>query len=739
MLLLRLLFYLPIVISLSEQHILPPGDSDGFPNRPPILQILPPIPNDRITGNLIKPPEYLNPRMGPLVSHPNFAPPSRHHDKPPKKPKHHHYLSSAFQSGTEGTSSTSGTSKSNHHKHPYPYLDNSLSSYIINEILEQNHTNCYANLLSNGNLGFPFSYSQKGGPSLKNITLNTPTLLIRCNDSIFDQKTNQTISISSENSSSSASVFLKTVALHLGSSLSENPSPPQIYDDSRYFLPKARFYQSLIAILLLQTTTCIGSWMIFLVIILLPSDNHNRTIPVTIFVTLYSIIQTTFLTKAIREVFTPQYELNIQDPFMYELQILELNGYKVAELIINIVSNINWVYIIYYMYHKKDSNQKKIEKYYNNSNQSENKYKNMQEKTNTKHKKLKVIWIKWAPSFMNNRNRFIITTGTIFFLLDSVTFGIVIWERNLFGLRTFYKVVEGTIYTLYLCLVLGFIWLNFGNVLIRQRVRKQVPLTLRNKIRVLWKDHYDMLPILIYNVVAIIAAYVCIVCFTTRDLPRSRWRYNLIYLLKMLITVNTWGLIGFFEKKEITLNKKTIIGRKISNKDPYFIDISDEFNSTNFSSSPRSSFDSFKSSATSHVMMRRSVSHGDSQRKKVTKSYLLPYPLTSWRSKIKRAKDNRLRAKIKMKRAFTRKPFKLTNTLNALYSNGSSSNPNSNISSSDSISDSFTIPNQSSWAVKNCNPENNFSTSYDNTSDTQTFETELTRNLIYYHNQRDSE
>ncbi|SMN17860.1 similar to Saccharomyces cerevisiae YOR030W DFG16 Probable multiple transmembrane protein, involved in diploid invasive and pseudohyphal growth upon nitrogen starvation [Maudiozyma saulgeensis] len=645
--------------------------------------------------------------------------------------------------------------KKNPHNHRHHHNDTILlSKYIVDNILEPYSNYCYAHLLSSGYLNLIFRNNLTSPLYIKNISLSTPTLLIRCNDTFFNSTTNVTYDALASNFSSPASDFLRNIALDLDYKISLTPNstkkhrnrhhlkqtiPSQqkrVINNTDRFLFKTSFNHSLVMILFLQTTSCVSSYMILLVILLLPSDSRIRTIPVTLYVLLYVIIQTIYMHVTINNVFIPQYNLNIQDVVFYEMKILNSNGYKCCELLIHLAGHINWIYIVYYMFHKDD-------KYYRRNtiimktnspsnfnatyNEKDGTTTNMSDDSLEEHD----TFYSWLPSFLNNRNRFIISAGIILLLLGNIPFGILLWVKNLSGVRALYKTVECLIYSVFLCLTFIYIWCNFGNVLIRQRVKRKVKLTLRNKVKVLWRDYYKMIPILIYNIVSFILTYFCTIYFTTKNVHLSRWRFNFVYLLNLLITVNVWGLIGSFEKREIALNKNTILGRKIDNADPFFFDFSNEM-SVISSTLPRRSRDSFASDATSLIDKNR-PNQALPNNNKIQKPIRLKYPFSTWKSKINRLKDNRVRSKKTLRKHETEKRHSIRDAIKCFnhkltVSTDGLKQPSNELlpiakgnsgGKTDTVRDGIT----------------SFSTSYEDGEDTQSIETELTRNVIYYYDQ----
>lgn len=670
------------------------------------------------------------------------------------------YLGGKNGSRSKGINTNYGHHNGHHHHNHHGHRNHNdsilLSDYILDNILEPYSKYCYANLLSSGYLNLMFRNNLSTPIFIKNISLHTPKLLIRCNDSFFNATNNITYETLSSNYSSPASEFLRNLALDLDYKLSIRPNstkrhhnryyskivnvnqPKRVINNTDHFLFKASFNHSLVMILFLQTTSCVSSYMILLIILLLPSDNRIRTIPVTLYVILYVIIQTIYMHQTVNNVFIPQYNLNIQDVVFYEMKILNSDAYKTCELLIHLACNINWIYIVYYMFHK---DQKPCRR--NTVFMKSNTHSNSNVAFNDKDGTISNItddsleqcntYCFWLPSFLNNRNRFIVSVGIVLLLLANIPFGILLWVRNLSGVRSLYKTVECLIYTVFLCLIFTYIWCNFGNVLIRQRVKRKGKLTLRNKIKVLWEDYYQMVPILIYNFVSFVITYFCTIFFTTKNIHLSRWRFNFVYLLNLLITVNIWGLIGAFEKREIALNKNTILGRKIDNTDPFFFD-SNEMSLVSSTLSRRSR-ESFVSEANS-LLEKGSIGQINSKQKKIQKPTKIRYPFSSWKSKINRLKDSRVRNKNYLGNDKTEKRHSIRDAIKCF-------NHKLTVSTDDikhQCNELLSISKDDSEKKTNQNTDGiiSFCTSCEVGQETQSIETELTRNVIYYHDQGES-
>ena len=680
----------------------------------------------------------------------------------PQFPLDFHY---GYNNGSRALKNNSKFKKHHHHLYNNSVL---LSTYLINEVLKPYTNYCSANLLSSGYLDLSFKKSNGQSVYVKNISLHTPTIVIRCNDTDFKSSTNITDNALSSNFSTPASKFLMSIALDLEKKMNtevnitknkfkhnrdHNIRKPindhklkhshrgkltSVVNNVDHFLFKASFNHSLVMILFLQTTACVGSWMILMILVLLPSGNRIRSLPIICYVLLYVIVQTVYMHRTINEVFIPQYRLNIEDVVFYEFKIPRTNSYKICELLIHIACHLNWINIVYYMFHKDATNNKRRNTVFVQSNRNTTDFYN----DNQTLKNRSIIntmedndyeTSSWIPAFTNNRNRLIITIGIILLLLGNIPFGILLWMGNLSGVRGLYKAVECLIYTVFLCSTFIYIWCNFGNVLIRQRVKRKIKLTLRNKIKVLWEDYYQMIPILIYNIVSFVLSYFCTIYFTTKGIHLSRWRFNFVYLLNMLITVNICGLIAAFEKREITLNKTTILGRKIDNADPFFFDFKNEA-SVSSANQSTDSFDSGRSISDSRFASNRLAGRKKTYDNKIVKPSKLKHPFSVWKSKIARIKDNRSRSKKISKNSDDKKGCPLRGLpkqsnsemgiANAYYVNSASNNA---LNKSDN--------DQHSKSANTRLNMNSFSTSYD---DSQSVETELTRNVIYYYDHNES-
>ncbi|KAK5963666.1 Dfg16p PWA37_003991 [Arxiozyma heterogenica] len=520
--------------------------------------------------------------------------------------------------------------KSNHHKHdhnfngpnPYVHYPNCndyitkfkpfLSDLLVQNILKAHEDMCNATILTSGFISFSNNYADITTSSnntdynqqftyQKRLMLTSPSLLIQCsNDTYSDRPYHAT--------NNNFTKFLLEVA--------QNYTTEYLIDDSPSMVRKDDFNKSVLVIIFSQTAFCIAAWMMYLILLLLPASNYNnRNILVHIYVLFYAIAQSVFLAKAYNGVFKWQYEQCIQDASKYEKNIVDLTGFKVCELFLNVLSNINWAYIVIFM-HNVDSLKNGIDKHRSLSESSYGINSFLEKESLEILPELKnIIRNKFKKHMHDPKNRtllYIIITSIILASINNTFFAIILWKKTRIDFRIIYKLSELLMYTLLLWRIGLFILRNFGMTITSTRaidslnfdnssmvnnsinhdttrstnndtfLKKYLLLeNLDNKLKYfqkwvsnIWKNYFNTVPLLIYNIVIYILSYVMIIYFTSISAYRYRWKYNLVYFTKLLITVNFWGLIGVLNRRELYLNKKTILGRRINNDDDFFVEAS---------------------------------------------------------------------------------------------------------------------------------------------------------------------
>lgn len=536
-----------------------------------------------------------------------------------------------------------------------------LSDLLLQNVLDEFPDACNATILGNGfinliNNVFNATDDDNSTTIVRNATLTFPSLLIQCsNDTISDRPYHAT--------RNNFTKFLVDIA--------NNYTSARVIDDSAAMVYKDNFTDSVLIIIFSQTALCIAAWMVFLVLLLLPSNNYNnRNIFVHVYVLFYALVQSIFLSKAYNGTFKFQYTTCIQDASKYEKQIVDLTSYKICEIFINILSNINWLYIVIFMYQVDVSRNTAGDNNINviTPNLSKSQRKN-----------IFLIIKKWIFNSKYPQLAYIIFIGTTLIVVNNTFFVIILWNQTRLSCRIVYKATELLMYTLLIWRVGSFILRNFGitiastkqldslngdkNSILNQqnsiiephdklKTSKIKWKIFKKWISNIWKDYYDTVPLLIYNIVVFILSYFMIIYFTAQHYYVYRWKYNLVYFTKLLITVNFWGLIGVFRRREIFLNKRTIIGRKINNKDKFFIDPTVNYDlnrpPTQFTDD-RSGVHSNNIRSTTPFDNSKSSSSSSPSPSKFVSKFSIPKPLHSLTSKFNTSKQRRTRFHVENK------------------------------------------------------------------------------------------
>lgn len=531
-----------------------------------------------------------------------------------------------------------------------------LSELLLQNVLEQYPDVCNATILANGfinliNNTFNSTDNDNRTTILKNATLTYPSLLIQCsNDTLSDRPYHAT--------HNNFTQFLVDIA--------NNYTLDKVNDDSTAMVYKDDFTESVLLIIFSQTALCVAAWMLFLVLLLLPSSNYNnRNILVHFYVLFYAIVQSYYLGKAYSTTFKFQYDNCIQDATRYHNEIIHLTSHKILEVVINILSGINWFYMVIFMY-KVD-----VSRNTTKDNNTKNDMTTINPRLPITSRKNKYITQckNWIFNSKYPHLTHIIIIGTILLVINNVFYAVVIWNYSRLSSRVINKTTELLIYTLLVLCMVTFILRNFGMTIASTKQLESLNLDDNNSmlnfnhqtytgktqtilfkskvywkrfqkwISVIWKDYHDTIPLLIYNILVFILSFYMTIYFTAKHYYVHRWKYNLLHFTKLLITVNFWGLIGVFRRREIFLNKKTVIGRKINNKDKFFIDPTVNYDlnrSSSTLSSDRGSEMNDSSSNTNHNTDLTSPA-------KKAKKFSLVKPLHSVISKFNTTKQRRTR------------------------------------------------------------------------------------------------
>ncbi|CCK68758.1 Dfg16p KNAG_0B03170 [Huiozyma naganishii CBS 8797] len=420
-----------------------------------------------------------------------------------------------------------------------------LSQVLSESLLKDYPSNCHASILGSGflsiydNMSKPLIFNNE---RYRNWTIAYPTLLIQCTNRTYNATNivhyNETFPSQENNFTAVLKEFVHNYTM----------SMDDIYDDTERMVYKDKFVDGILIITFSQTAVCVASWMVFLIILFLPANNYNTKLNIVkVYVLLFALVQSVYLQKASAEVFRTQYMADIQDASYYKSHIMDSVGYRICEVFIHVMGLLNWWYIIYFMFHL-DSNQKR-------------------KKVEHKNHILSTIFF----FLVTHRNVTIFTAGVFFLVTDTIFFTFLLWNETVISLRVLYKVSQLSITTMFLGLVGFFLSQKFHFVLEPKRSISQSKPNMFEKLKNMWRNYYDTIPILIYNLVLIVLLYFTSIFFSAKNFYISSWKYNIVYFMKLLITVNFWGLISVLRKREATLNRKTILGRKIQNSNKYFV------------------------------------------------------------------------------------------------------------------------------------------------------------------------
>lgn len=387
----------------------------------------------------------------------------------------------------------------------------SLLQLLKNSILERYDNVCTGSVLSGG-----FVTLKTGTYFIANQTVNNPNLFITCSDN------------------NSITQNFTSILQDFAANLSTLP----LIDDSKEYLSKDAFEDSILIITFATCAVCVGMWMLYLVLILLPIEHRNESKFLLRFYVLFSAVyETAILNKAVQAIFKRQYNNDYQDFMDYENHIVDSTAVKVGEVISNALVYLNWTSIVFYMFH----NYKRITR-------------------------------SWLPSLFNNRNKLIIYVGVTLTIIDTALFAAMRWNKWYAALRACYKTVDFLLYTIFCGLTIYFVWHDFRFILAPKRVHPTNRHHIKTVLLLFWRDYHETIPLLIYNMALFSLLYFTAIYFTVTQSSAFQWKFEVIKFLRLVITVSVWGLISVLEKREFILSKETVLGRKINNDDEFFFD-----------------------------------------------------------------------------------------------------------------------------------------------------------------------
>lgn len=371
-------------------------------------------------------------------------------------------------------------------------------------------SDCVARTLNGGSL----AVKNHSDTTIINTSINYPGLLIQC----------------ASNSTGKYAALVDVLSRNTTAILNGEFTKALVHKDS--------FLDGTLMIAFILCGVCVGSWMLFLVLLLLPDNNHNHRKKMVYLGVLYQAAwYTVILQKTSSNVFATQYAGNYQNSSEYHTTIVETNFYRVMLFFGSLICDLNWLNIVYYMFH------------------------NYQE--SHKH---------WVPRVLNNKNKQILVCGLTLTVGHALLVCLQLWYtgRGIEVVQVFLEVVHFLIYTVFTACLAYYVWHDFGFTLAPKRAEKK--LTVCEQIKHIWRDYHEIIPLLVYNALTIALVYICDIALISVRCQVENWMGNLLTFLKLLITVNVWGLIGVLERRESTVSKQTVLGRKINNRDRFFVD-----------------------------------------------------------------------------------------------------------------------------------------------------------------------
>lgn len=388
-----------------------------------------------------------------------------------------------------------------------------LTDLIKKLILDVPGNNCSASVLNGGFLNL----KNHTWSTTENFTVRNPNLFVTCLDEAGDTR--------------DYSDLLKK--------FSSTVNSLTVIDDSRRFLGKDNFQDSILMVAFMSCAICVGMWMVYLVLLFQRCPTHaGRRTLLVVYVLFAAIYETVNLNLAVQKIFKKQYRGNYQDTTEYEMVIIESQKYRVGEIITNALACLNWVSIIYYMF----------------------------QNCNRIHKN-------WLPNMVANRNRIIVWTGIAYTILEEIIFSILLWHRWSMGLCVTYMFLELCFYSVFYGLIGYFVYYEFGFILLPRQFTTNNKSRIKHVLKSLWNDYHQILLVLIYNFSVFVLLFFTRIYFAFIVTADNKWKYKVIKFFKLVVTVSIWGLITVLEKRDSIVSKETVLGRKIKNSDRFFYDI----------------------------------------------------------------------------------------------------------------------------------------------------------------------
>ncbi|SCU98379.1 LAFA_0G17502g1_1 [Lachancea sp. 'fantastica'] len=432
--------------------------------------------------------------------------------------------------------------------------------------------NCTARMLNSGN--FTLQETPESQPFSQNS--NAPAFFLHCAGD------------GTENMTSVYASLMQTLIADSRQALVSGGGAPTMA------IGKNQFSSANLLISFAVCAVCAGSWMLLVVLLLLPANNHNsRKKMVFLGVTYSAVFHTVVLSKSMHSVFESQYNENYQNSAEFDAKIIDSTLFNVMFFFTTLISNLNWMHIVYYMFHNYQKTKRK-----------------------------------WVPRILSNRNRQIIAVGLILTSTQAILMGLRLWakQRCSSRLRIVLRVVDFIIYTVFTLSVSCFVWRKYGFTL-RPKTFNQ-HLSRWEQMKSLFCDYHELVLLLAYNAGVMALLYGIRIFTSVTPQNVCKWLRCVVIFLNVLVTVNIWGLIGVLEQRERTLSKETVLGRKINNQDRFFVD-------------PKINYDRFDSTVTenSSVHSRASSVAADSKQNRPKKGFeIITRPARAFKSRFRGGK-----------------------------------------------------------------------------------------------------
>ncbi|CCE62209.1 hypothetical protein TPHA_0C00520 [Tetrapisispora phaffii CBS 4417] len=324
------------------------------------------------------------------------------------------------------------------------------------------------------------------------------------------------------------------------------------------------FTNSNIFTIFIMALICMSTWMLLFLLVLLPSKSHfTKRKLIHFYVLLSGAHETGLLIYSLKHIFHKQHKNNYQDSLEFYKLLVNTDAFKVFELLTNFAFLFNCIEIVYYIY--RDS--KPIPDKYH-----------------------------YIPEyFRKNRNYTIVFLGLLVLILDQIFFALILWFNFNSVVHIFYLITEAALYFSFGFILCRYVYKNFGYMFHPKHIIDNAPLRLQDKLYLIWRDYYQTILILVHNILFYILLFFILCYLISSHLNNYLWKYGLLRLFKLIISVNAWGLINTMERQEDMINAETMLGKRIDNEDKLFnnpslqypiakrsdVDFTDDLNSTN--------------------------------------------------------------------------------------------------------------------------------------------------------------